>query len=481
MADLLSHEHASLALAQRCSGVPAPTPLFSALLNYRYGGAVAQAPSTEAQRAWEGIELLRVEERTNYPLVLSVDDLREGFRLVAQAPAWIGPKRVCEYVSTAVTALIQALETAPATAVRTLEVMTEAEREQVLVEWNRTTTEYPQRCVHELFEEQVERTPEAVAVEFEGRQLSYGELNRRANQLAHHLRKKRVGPEVLVGICIERSMEMVVGLLGILKTGAAYVPLDPGYPSERLAFMLKDAQIPLLLTHSGLRDRLPSGCVQMIFVDQGWSEIEREPFLNPSVAVSEANLAYVIYTSGSSGHPKGVGVTHGGLANYLNWAMEAYKVEQGGGSVVHSSLGFDLTVTSIYPALLRGGCVTVLPQAAGIEELAESLERGGYSLLKATPSHLQMLSGLLEKSGKEGDGARVLVIGGEALKYSDLEFWRKRKSGVRLINEYGPTETVVGCVIYEVGDESGMAEVPIGRPIGNTQVYVLDENLLRRR
>ena len=477
VADLLSHEHASLALAQRCSGVPAPTPLFSALLNYRYGGAVAQAPSTEAQRAWEGIELLRVEERTNYPLVLSVDDLREGFRLVAQAPAWIGPKRVCEYASSAVTALIQVLETAPATAVRTLEVMTEAEREQVLVEWNRTTTEYPRRCVHELFEEQVERTPEAVAVEFEGRQLSYGELNRRANQLAHHLRKKRVGPEVLVGICIERSMEMVVGLLGILKTGAAYVPLDPGYPSERLAFMLKDAQIPLLLTHSGLRDRLPSGCVQMIFVDQGWSEIEREPFLNPSVAVSEANLAYVIYTSGSSGHPKGVGVTHGGLANYLNWAMEAYKVEQGGGSVVHSSLGFDLTVTSIYPALLRGGCVTVLPQAAGIEELAESLERGGYSLLKATPSHLQMLSGLLEKSGKEGDGARVLVIGGEALKYSDLEFWRKRKSDVRLINEYGPTETVVGCVIYEVGDESGMAEVPIGRPIGNTQVYVLDENL----
>src|SRR5262249_18775052 len=200
---------------------------------------------------------------------------------------------------------------------------------------------------------------------------------------------------------------------------------------------------------------------------------EGESLRNPAIAMSEANLAYVIYTSGSSGQPKGVGVTHGGLSNYLNWAMEAYQVEAGGGSVVHTSLSFDLTVSSLYPALLRGGCVTVLPQSAGIEELAESLERSEYSLLKATPSHLQVLSGLLERSGKGVGGARVLVIGGEALKYSDVELWRRREAGVRVMNEYGPTETVVGCVIYEVGDERGKAEVPIGRPIGNTQVYVL--------
>src|SRR5262249_50648661 len=186
---------------------------------------------------------------------------------------------------------------------------------------------------------------------------------------------------------------MMVALLGILKSGGAYVPLDPGYPAERLGYMLADAQISVLLTQCGVRDRVPCEGVRVVYVDQDWGEIEGESLRNPAIAMSEANLAYVIYTSGSSGQPKGVGVTHGGLSNYLNWAMEAYQVEAGGGSVVHTSLSFDLTVSSLYPALLRGGCVTVLPQSAGIEELAESLERSEYSLLKATPSHLQVLSG----------------------------------------------------------------------------------------
>ena len=229
LADLLRHEHASLALAQRCSGVPAPAPLFSALLNYRYIQGMVQAPSAEAMQAWEGVEVLYGEERTNYPLTLSVDDLGEGFQLTAQVQDPIDPRRVCDFMNRALERLVEALETAPTRAVRSLDVLPEAEWRQVVVEWNATETAYPkERCIHQLFEAQVERTPEAVAVVFEDHGLSYRVLNRRANQLAHHLQGLGVGPEVLVGICLERSVEMVVGLLGILKAGGAYVPSRPG-------------------------------------------------------------------------------------------------------------------------------------------------------------------------------------------------------------------------------------------------------------
>ncbi|MGH7511254.1 MAG: AMP-binding protein, partial [Gemmatimonadales bacterium] len=234
LADLLRHEHASLALAQRCSGVPAPAPLFSALLNYRHSQGMVHAPSAEARQAWEGVEVLYSEERTNYPLMLSVDDRGEGFGLTAQVQDPIDPRRVCDFMNTALEGLVEALERAPTRAVRSLDVLPEAERRQVVVEWNATEAEYPkERCIHQLIEAQVERTPEAVAVVFEDHGLSYRTLNRRANQLAHHLQGLGVGPEVLVGVCMERSVEMVVGLLGILKAGGAYVPLDPAYPEER--------------------------------------------------------------------------------------------------------------------------------------------------------------------------------------------------------------------------------------------------------
>ena len=356
-----------------------------------------------------------------------------------------------------------------------LSILTDDERRQLLTEWNHADAPAcTDRFVHELFVAQAARSPKATAVVCGKERMTYAELDRRSNQLARYLIGRGVGTETLVGLCVDRSLEVPVALLGILKAGGAYVPLDPDYPLERLGFMLQDAEIPVLLTEAALRDRLPSAWAQVICVDQDCKEIEQESAEKPAVTVSDANLAYVIYTSGSTGQPKGVGVTHGGLSNYLNWAIGAYKMEPGGGSVMHSSLSFDLTVTSLYPSLLSGGCVTVLPQTAGMEELAASLEHSDYGLLKLTPSHLQVLNTVLEKSETGAQGARALVIGGEALKYSDLDLWRKR--GARLINEYGPTETVVGCVVYETGDEHGTAEVPIGRPIAGTKVYVLDEN-----
>ncbi len=355
-----------------------------------------------------------------------------------------------------------------------LTILTEQERHRLLVEWNRTDAVMAAKCFHEVFAEQALSTPNAISLVCGGERLTYAELERRSNQLANSLISRGLGVENLVGVCLERSLQMVVTLLGIVKAGAAYVPLDPDYPLERLAFMLEEARIPVLLTQSGLRDRLPSTWAQVIYVDEEWGEIEQQSHANPAVTTSHQNLVYVIYTSGSSGQPKGVAVTHGGLMNYLNWAIEAYKMRPGGGSVMHSSLSFDLTVTSLYPALLSGGCVTVAPQAARVEELAASLVGSDCSLLKLTPSHLQMLNVVQEQSGNNVHGARTLVIGGEALRYSDLDLWRKQE--VRLINEYGPTETVVGCVVYEVTDEHGMGDVPIGKPIANTRVYVLDEN-----
>ncbi|HEX2077233.1 MAG TPA: condensation domain-containing protein, partial [Longimicrobium sp.] len=239
LADLLRHEHASLALAQRCSGVAAPAPLFTSLLNYRHGST---GRSQEAGQAEEGVRGIGAQERTNYPVTLSVDDLGEAFSLTAQVAAPAEAERVCRLMHTALERLVEALEVAPGRAIGSIDVLPEAERRVVVEEWNRTGAEYPAgACIHELFEVQAERTPDAVAVRFEEESLTYRELNARANRLAHHLRRRGVGPEVRVGICLERSLEMVVGILAVLKAGGAYVPLDPGYPAERLAFILADS------------------------------------------------------------------------------------------------------------------------------------------------------------------------------------------------------------------------------------------------
>jgi amino acid adenylation domain-containing protein len=373
--------------------------------------------------------------------------------------------------------LLSSIIADPHAPVHSLEILNGEERRMLLEDYNATATPIPDKTVIGLFEEQVDRTPTATAVRCGEDALSYQELDERANQLANHLKEMGVGAEMLVSICLNRSLDMVVALLGVLKSGGAYVPLDPSYPVERLGFMMEDAQTPVLVTESSLRGSLPMAMVQIVSMDEDWQEISGKATSRVESNVQGSNLAYVIYTSGSTGQPKGVGVTHQGMINYVNWAGQVYGANLGSGSPVHSSLAFDLTVTSIYPVLLSGGCLEVLSQSAGMEELAQQLETSDYSLLKLTPSHLRMLSLLLEKSGKGEQGARALVIGGEALRYADLELWRKLGSRTRLINEYGPTETVVGSSIYEVQEESQAGEVPVGKPIANTGIYVLDTNL----
>ena len=255
LVELLSHEQASLAEAQRCSGIGGSAPLFSALLNYRHS---ATDPEAQSGRMRPGYACWPVKERTNYPMVVSVDDLGEGFSLEMETDRRIDPKRMLGFVCTALQSLVEALEEAPQTPALSLPILPEAERRQVIELFNATETAYPQdRLIHELFESQVERTPGAVAVMYEDQSLTYAELNAKANQLARYLRSQGVGPDQLVGICVERSLEMVVGLLGILKAGGAYVPLDPDYPPERLQYMLSDAAPKVLLTQERLEAALP--------------------------------------------------------------------------------------------------------------------------------------------------------------------------------------------------------------------------------
>lgn len=373
--------------------------------------------------------------------------------------------------------LVESMVANPYARISELAMLSEAEKQQLLVAWNDTQSDYAvDQTLTTLFEEQVERTGEAVAVVCGDERLTYAELNERANQLAHHLRLLGVGAEVVVGILVERSVEMIVGLLGIIKAGGAYLPLDTAYPSERISYMLEDAGASVLLTQQSLNQKVALKGADVVCIDSHWPEISSHSGENPISNATSDNLVYVIYTSGSTGQPKGVMVHHRGVVNYLRWCTTAYTTGDMKGAPLHSSVGFDLTVTSLFFPLLTGQHVVIVPETQGIEGLSTALAtEGGFGLVKITPSHLQVLSHLLRPETIEGC-AQVFVIGGEAMKGESLSFWRRHAPNTRLINEYGPTETVVGCCAYEVpAGEVKAGAVPIGRPVANMQVYVLDE------
>jgi amino acid adenylation domain-containing protein len=375
--------------------------------------------------------------------------------------------------------LLEGIVNDPDARLSDLTLLSEGERYQLLVEANQTQAAYPtQQGVHELIAAQAERTPEATAVVFEGWHMSYAELNRRANQLAHRLQGMGVGPDALVIIAMEKSLDMLVGLLGILKAGAAYVPLDPEYPQERLSFVLEDTAAAVLLTQEKLVARFPTHGAQVIEIDRQWEMIAEESDANPVTTAGPDNLAYVIYTSGSTGQPKGAMVTHRALVNYLTWAAKYYRVTEGEGAPVHSPVGFDLTVTSLFTPLLVGQQIIVLRDRQGIEAIDNALRNcRDFSFFKITPSHLDAISLRLPAEAVRGC-SRVIILGGEELSAETISFWRANAPKTRIVNEYGPTETVVGCCIYEVpAGFSKTGPVPIGEPIANTQLYVMDEQL----
>ena len=432
--------------------------------------------------------LATASEAAKFELSLLVAESPTGIsgRLEYRADLFDSPtiRRLCEHLG----ALLGGLVETPERRLSEVPLLLPGEAAQLLLEWNDTAYPLSRRTVHELFEEQAERTPEAVAAVGGGRALTYRELNSAANRLARVLRGMGVGPDARVVVCLHRSADLLMALLGVLKAGGAYVPLDPAYPEERSKLMLADSfrglARPVLLTERALAPRFrpidPAAPLAVILLDDGAVGAEESGAdLNP-VATPE-HLAYVIYTSGSSGRPKGVMVHHRGLVNYLVWCQSAYRIAAGSGTPVHSSVGFDLTVTSLFAPLLAGRAVVCLPEQDGVSALAETLGRGEpYSLVKLTPSHLRLLDPPLLHAADPADagGVGVLIVGGEALFAEDVALWRSRAPGTRIVNEYGPTETVVGCAVHEMPATTGSrGPVPIGRPIANARLYLLGRDL----
>ncbi|MGR2708580.1 amino acid adenylation domain-containing protein [Pseudomonas sp. AU10] len=468
---LLGHEHASLALAQRCSGVAAPAPLFSSMLNYRHRGAATR--SAEAQQAWEGMQTLVNDGRTNYPLTLNVDDLGDGYDVTALAQ--VDAQRVCGYLQVALSGLVEALEQAPHQALNRLPILGSEERQKLLVEFNATEVNYNlEQTLHGLFEAQVERTPQAVAVKAGDQHLTYSELNERANRLAHYLRELGVRPDSRVGICVERGLDMVIGLFAILKAGGGYVPLDPAYPRERLAYMLQDSAPVVVLAQGATRELL--GDVPVINLDH--STWQHQLASNPRVpGLTAQHQAYVIYTSGSTGQPKGVINEHAGVVNRLLWMQDAYGLKAHDAVLQKTPFSFDVSVWEFFWPLFTGARL-VMARPGGHKEpeyLCAVIEAEQITTLHFVPSMLDVFLA-------HGDVSQAAVLvrvmcSGEALPGSLVRRFKQQLPGIGLYNLYGPTEAAVDVTAWNCARPDVPDNTPIGKPIANTRMYLLDAQL----
>ncbi len=368
--------------------------------------------------------------------------------------------------------LLSAIEENPQQKVSEIPLLSAAERHQLLVEWNDTATEYPRdKCIHQLFEEQVEKTPLAVAVVFENQQLTYQELNQKSNQLAHYLQGLGVGPEVLVGICVERSLSMVIGLLGILKAGGAYVPIDPNYPQERVNFILADTQVSVLLTQEQWASDLRQQDVTILCLDKNWHEIAQHDQQNLITEVSSSNLAYTIFTSGSTGKPKAVQIGHRAVVNFLGTMRQHIGMTADDVLLGVTTFTFDIAGLEIFLPLIVGAYVVVAKREVTVDgqQLLDLLVNSCITVMQATPATWQ----LLLEAGWPNSAQLKILCGGEALPRKLAQELQARSSC--LWNLYGPTETTIWSLIAQVDAQSGL--ISIGKPIANTEVYILDHYL----
>ena len=376
--------------------------------------------------------------------------------------------------------LLGEIATAPTQSVDRVELLGPEERHQLLNEWNQTEAAYPKNlCLHELFSEQAARTPNAVAVICEGTQLSYGELDARSNRLAHYLCKLGVGPEVVVGLCVERSLEMVIGLLGILKAGGAYLPLDPSYPAERLAHMLADGSVQVLVTQAGLEAVLPTNQARAVRLDTDWPGIEIQPATAPPSGVTADNLAYVLYTSGSTGKPKGILHGHRGVVNYLSFLVRKYGINASDRVLNVSNVSSAPSVRDLFGPLSVGGCAVLVPSAKAKDTASylQVIEDTPINMmLSGTPSFLRSLCEAAENKKRPALALRSILTNGEALE-AGLCARLRTCLGERLsvFNQYGATESSISSAWFAAQDDIDV--IPIGQPIQNVRAYVLDGNL----
>ncbi|XWU44250.1 MAG: amino acid adenylation domain-containing protein [Dolichospermum sp. UKL202] len=428
------------------------------------------APMSDLDLTGLSVTSLPIENAiSKFDLTLSMENTANGLVGVWEYNTDLFDSQTIERMTGHFVTLLVAVVENPQQQISQLPILTTFEQQQLLVEWNNTQAKYPHdKCIHELFEEQVKRTPDAVAVVFEAKQLTYNELNTRANQLAQYLQSLGVGADVLVGICVERSLEMVIGLLGILKAGGAYVPLDPEYPIERLHFMLEDAQVKVLLTQQHLVEKLPEHQTKLVCIDEIWSQILENKQDNPSQKTTASNLANIIYTSGSTGKPKGVMVEHQGLCNLAQAQIEAFGLDSDSRVLQFASLSFDACISEILMSFGVGATLyleTKNSLAPGMP-LIERLKNHKITHITLPPSILAVLP------ESELPTLQTIIVAGEACSLELIKQWSTDR---KLFNAYGPTEASVCTTIAKCTPID--QKVTIGRPIANAQVYILDQNL----
>ncbi|WP_442936423.1 non-ribosomal peptide synthase/polyketide synthase [Nostoc sp.] len=448
------------------------TPLFQVMF------VLNNAPTSEVELTGLSVSSLPIESAiAKFDLTLGIENTNTGLVGWWEYNTDLFDSSTIERMTGHFVTLLESIVANPQERISQLPMLTASEQQQLLVEWNDTSVDYPQdKCIHQLFEEQVERTPDAVAVVFENQQLTYHELNCRANQLAHYLQSLGVSADVLVGICAERSLEMVVGLLGILKAGGAYLPLDPEYPQDRLGFMLEDAQVSVLLSQQQLVEKLPEHQARVVCLDTDWEIIPQSNQQNPIAGVQASNLAYVIYTSGSTGKPKGAINTHLGICNRLLWMQQAYQLTEIDCVLQKTPFSFDVSVWEFFWPLLTGARLVVAKPGGHRDSgyLVNLILEQQVTTLHFVPSMLQIF---LEEQGlKDCSSLKQVICSGEALP---LELQERFFAclGCQLHNLYGPTEAAIDVTFWECQRESNLKTVPIGRPISNTQIYILDQNL----
>lgn len=468
------YEYAQLVDIQRWSDVPQGQSLFDTLLVFEnYPGEADVQPANPRLSISDMVTL----EKTNYPLTVIVEPGEELRLRISYRQQRFDDDAITRMLGHLRT-LLEGMLTAPESAPGDLPLLTPAEREQILVAWNDTRTDYPRETpVHRLFEAQAAQTPDAVALSFEGATLTYAELNRRANRLAHHLRELGVGPEIGVGVYVERSFEMIVGVLGILKAGGAYVPLDPTYPQERLAFMIEDTQAPVILTHTRLLGKLLvySGRIVNLDDDPGSAYADD----NLDGGATAGSLAYVMYTSGSTGAPKGTSIVHRAIVRLVKNTNFASLTAAAETFLQLATLSFDASTLEIWGSLLNGGKLVIFPaHKPSLDELARFIEEQRITTLWLTAG---LFHQMVESYPESLSRVRQLLAGGDVLSVAHVrQMLNLLPPGHTLINGYGPTENTTFTCCYPMHSAalacagSQSSTVPIGRPIANTQVYILD-------
>ncbi|WP_368667338.1 amino acid adenylation domain-containing protein [Corallococcus sp. AB030] len=449
------------------------TPVFQTVLN------VINVPAAQTTGG-AGLQIGGVDvpvTTSKFDLSLEVWEQRDGLRCRLEYSTALFDAATLERMAAHLTVLAKAVVAAPDAPVSTLSLLTPAAREQVLRGWNDTRADFPAGAtLHNLFESQAERTPETIALQFEDQRLTYAQLEARANQLAHHLRAHGAGPETLVGVCMERSLEMVIALLGVLKSGAAYVPLDPATPAERLAGMLEDTAAPVLLVQERFRAALTPHAAHVIALDTQWEAIARESTARPVPLAADDSLAYVIFTSGSTGRPKGAMNAHAGVVNRLRWMQRRYGLTPSDTVLQKTPFSFDVSVWEFFWPLMTGARL-VLARPGGHQEpdyLVALMAREGVTTTHFVPS---MLRAFVEEPGLESlSRLRHLMCSGEALPADLVLRAQSRLPHTTLHNLYGPTEAAVDVTSWECPRDEALRVVPIGRPVANTRMHVLDRH-----